>query len=275
MRAWLNWMSWAVAIIASALLVQAFIESTQYHLKVAQLYSAMVTRSLPLPATVYELLLLAPYMAVGLLAITAYENLDYQLSKFATWREDRRNRVTLKTDRLILRPVVPDDAIHLLPAYSDEENMRYWDAPPITSVSVLAAKFRNFWRQPRSNDFAVALRDTPGIAIGYFSFWRGVPDQAFIGYVFNPDAQGHGFAREAATALIEYAFETRKIGRLAAETDPENERSINLLTSIGFRQEGHIRSARKAPHGMTDYLVFGLLPGDHDGREAKSETAEA
>lgn len=60
-----------------------------------------------------------------------------------------------------------------------------------------------------------------------------------VGYVFNPDYQGKGYATEAVKAIFEYAFETLKAHRIVAGTNVLNEKSWRLLERLGMRREAH------------------------------------
>ena len=50
--------------------------------------------------------------------------------------------------------------------------------------------------------------------------WRSVADrQGEIGYIFNPDIHGHGYATEAARALLGSASRTSGLHRIYARCD--------------------------------------------------------
>ena len=51
--------------------------------------------------------------------------------------------------------------------------------------------------------------------------------------------QGQGFATEAVSCLLNYAFLTFDLHRIIAITDCENEASVALLERLGMRREGH------------------------------------
>lgn len=61
-----------------------------------------------------------------------------------------------------------------------------------------------------------------------------------IGFVFNRDYWGHGYASESCKALIERAF-SKGVHRIYAECDPDNKSSWKLLEALGFQREAHFR----------------------------------
>jgi [ribosomal protein S5]-alanine N-acetyltransferase len=65
---------------------------------------------------------------------------------------------------------------------------------------------------------------------------EGLPD-ADIGYALLPQHERQGYAREAAQATLAFAFDTAKLARVLAITDPANAASSRLLESIGLRFE--------------------------------------
>jgi len=56
-----------------------------------------------------------------------------------------------------------------------------------------------------------------------------------IGYALAPRYWGHGYAREAAGAVLAYARDTLKLPCLVAITDPDNQVSIALLGKLGLQ----------------------------------------
>ena len=61
-----------------------------------------------------------------------------------------------------------------------------------------------------------------------------------IGYVFNKEYWGNGYARESCAALMKKAF-AEGVHRIFAECDPDNLGSWKLLENLGFTREAHLR----------------------------------
>jgi [ribosomal protein S5]-alanine N-acetyltransferase len=62
---------------------------------------------------------------------------------------------------------------------------------------------------------------------------------AEIGITISHLEQKKGYAKEALIGILAFLFDTIGIHRVVEIADTENTASINLLKSIGFRQEGH------------------------------------
>ena len=55
-----------------------------------------------------------------------------------------------------------------------------------------------------------------------------------IGFHLNREFWGYGYAKEAASAIIDYALNSLSVGRLAAGHHPQNISSKKLLASLNF-----------------------------------------
>jgi [ribosomal protein S5]-alanine N-acetyltransferase len=65
------------------------------------------------------------------------------------------------------------------------------------------------------------------------------PGFAELGITISDRHQRNGFAREAMQGLIRYLFDEKKIECIVETVDAENEASIRLLKSLGFRELVH------------------------------------
>lgn len=62
---------------------------------------------------------------------------------------------------------------------------------------------------------------------------------AEIGITISHFEQKKGYAKEVLLGVLTFLFDTKNILRVVEIVDAENIASINLLKSIGFKQEGH------------------------------------
>jgi len=87
---------------------------------------------------------------------------------------------------------------------------------------------------------AIELKAT-GSLIGDCYFTVNALDhrQAEIGCTLSREFQGHGYAIEAVSYFLDYAFHTFDLHRIIAITDCENSASVALLERLGMRREGH------------------------------------
>jgi [ribosomal protein S5]-alanine N-acetyltransferase len=62
---------------------------------------------------------------------------------------------------------------------------------------------------------------------------------AEIGITISHLEQKKGYAKEVLIGVLTFLFDTKEIHRVVEIVDAENIASINLLKSVGFKQEGH------------------------------------
>lgn len=87
---------------------------------------------------------------------------------------------------------------------------------------------------------AIELKSTATL-IGdcYFTINALDHQQAEIGFTLSREYQGYGYATEAVSCFLNYAFHTFDLHRIIAITDCENRASVALLERLGMRREGH------------------------------------
>ena len=166
--------------------------------------------------------------------------------------------MTISTPRLTLRRFTPDDADALFDVFSRPEVARWSGAgTPMTDVSEAVARIDRMPARtgdhPAAGIFAVVPKDDPrvmGMAVllpipASNGFDR---DDLEVGWHLHPDAWGHGYATEAATALLDRAF-AADVAEVYAVTDPENVRSQAVcrrlgMTDLGLRTDWYDRELR-------------------------------
>jgi len=65
------------------------------------------------------------------------------------------------------------------------------------------------------------------------------PREAEVGFTLARSHHGKGYATEALTGLLPYAFESFPLHRVVAVTDALNASAAALLERVGMRREGH------------------------------------
>lgn len=73
---------------------------------------------------------------------------------------------------------------------------------------------------------------------------RDTLDDVDLGYAFLPAYRSSGYAREAATGVVEYGRRDHGLRRVVAITTPDNLSSIRVLEGVGFSFE---RSVQLSP----------------------------
>ncbi len=168
--------------------------------------------------------------------------------------------------RMRLRGPRADDADALFALYSDPAVMRYWSRPPMSTRSEaegLIAEILDAFAQRTMLNWMVTQRDDEAV-VGTCTLFRFDPRhrRAEIGYSLRSDLWGRGYAREAVTLALDWAFATLGLHRIEADIDPRNDASRALLQRLGFVSEGLLRERYFVGEAVSDTEIFGLLAED-------------
>ncbi len=142
----------------------------------------------------------------------------------------------MDTERLILRRYMKQDLKDLYEYLSNPEVVKYEPYKPMTMEEV---ESNLEWRISTDEMIAVELKGINKM-IGNVYLGKRDFDSLEIGYVFNQEYWGKGYAEESCKALIERAF-AGGIHRIFAECDPENSSSWKLLETLGFVREAYFQ----------------------------------
>lgn len=140
---------------------------------------------------------------------------------------------TISTPRLILRPAEPSDVSEFTRLWIDPDVRRFLGGP--VAEHQLSTYQQHFVGRP--NLFTVVTRQQSTV-LGSVSI---DPKSRFDGrrevsYSFLPEHWGQGYAREAVTAVVSWAFDHVPSGdpSVIAVTQEANSRSCRLLEDIGM-----------------------------------------
>lgn len=147
--------------------------------------------------------------------------------------------IRLETERLILRVPRIEDFERYAELLGNEEAARY-----IGGQLPRAAAWRRFLQMPGAwvvQGFAMfsVVEKASGRWLGQVGPWRpeGWPGNE-VGWAFHPDSWGRGYAAEAATAAIDWAFDTLGWDAVIHCIDPANVASQKLAQRLGSRNRG-------------------------------------
>lgn len=85
------------------------------------------------------------------------------------------------------------------------------------------------------------LRKSDELIIGDGGF-KGKPDsnkEVEVGYGLLESAWGLGYATEAVQGLLDWAFNTKAVDKIVAETELDNIGSIRVLEKVGMKKTGN------------------------------------
>lgn len=157
----------------------------------------------------------------------------------------------LKTDRLLLRPLVIEDDKEILALRSNEKVNTYLDRTPDKTIE----DSRIFIHNILKNSFvywAITIHDQLIGTICLFDF-EGNAGKAEIGFELLPEHQGKGIMHEAVSKVISYSFETIHLVLLEGYVHKDNVPSQKLLEKLNFKQQtNHMNN------NETNFILFKL-----------------
>ncbi|EHI99571.1 GCN5-related N-acetyltransferase [Clostridium sp. DL-VIII] len=145
----------------------------------------------------------------------------------------------IETERLTIRRFKGDDWKDFYEYVSNEEVLKFEPYKPFSEEETKNEAIRRttdpaFW--------AVCLEENNKL-IGNIYFAEGNFNTWEIGYVFNLNYWGNGYATESCKALMNYAFKDLKVRRIIAKCDPTNLNSWTVLERLTMRREGHLKES--------------------------------
>lgn len=147
----------------------------------------------------------------------------------------------LSTPRLLLRRIIPDDLHHIYQGLSDPQVIQYYGVsyrtPEETQLQMdwyahLEASGSGHWWAICSQE------DKTFMGASGLNNLQQIHRKTELGFWLLPAYWGRGFAHEAVSAILEYAFQTLGLHRVEAQVEPENEACKRLLTHLHFSYEG-------------------------------------
>jgi RimJ/RimL family protein N-acetyltransferase len=181
---------------------------------------------------------------------------------------------SLAGSRVILRRHIPANLGAFLRWYSDAEVARltrYQDGPmrPEEIERFFTARALG----PESLSLAVHIRETDRL-IGTCALSQLDSDNGSALYhitIGEKDAWGHGYGTEATRLMLDHAFGTLNLHRIALSVFSFNERAIRSYRSCGFVVEGRAREAIWRDGQWWDEVSMSVLKSDWEALRARPD----
>jgi RimJ/RimL family protein N-acetyltransferase len=147
---------------------------------------------------------------------------------------------SLRTPRLNLRPLLPEEAGVLHRIYQSEGVLRYFPnpaPPPLEKLQRFVAGQQAHWEEHGYGNWGI-LPDGEREIIG----WAGLqylPElgETEVGFLLDRPFWGKGYATEAALASLRFGFEGFNLDHIIALVHPENLASRRVIEKCGLTYE--------------------------------------
>ncbi|MFD0940817.1 GNAT family N-acetyltransferase [Pedobacter boryungensis] len=168
----------------------------------------------------------------------------------------------LITERLTLRQLSTNDGQAIFALRSDTEINKYLGRQPSKTIEDALNFINGVNENIQKNNsvyWVITLIDTKEvvgtICLYEFSLQK---NSCEIGYELMTKFQGQGIMKEAATAVIDFAFKPLQFQKITAFTHNDNQNSTKLLEQLNF-----IKSADAEE--MLDFTTFSLINSLNQG----------
>jgi RimJ/RimL family protein N-acetyltransferase len=171
----------------------------------------------------------------------------------------------METARLIVRPWRAADRAPYLATCNTEAVTAHLGGP--ASVEEIDDALDRIRASQKQNGFSfwAVERKSDGAFLGYCGLkiandgGSPIDGEVEIGWRLSADAQGQGYATEAAAACLEWAWANLDIARIVAITVPANVRSWRVMERIGMTRRADLDFAhpRFAPdHPLSRHITY-------------------
>jgi RimJ/RimL family protein N-acetyltransferase len=153
--------------------------------------------------------------------------------------------IVLETERLILRRLSDADADFILDLLNQPSFLRYIGDKGVRNIDDAVKYIQTgpiaSYERFGFGLYLAELKET-SLPIGMCGLLKrdALPDPD-VGFAFLPDYWSHGYAFEAASAVMNYGREVLGLPRIVAITALDNNASIKLLGKIGLKFEGVLK----------------------------------
>lgn len=172
----------------------------------------------------------------------------------------------LQTRRLLLRGFTLADAPHVQRLAGDRAiadttlNIPHPYGPGVAEQWI--ASHRGMEERGTGVTWAVVMRDAESVIGAVGLTIKAETTRAELGYWIGKPYWNHGFATEAAAAVVAYAFDTLGLHRVHACHLARNPASGRVMQKIGMTREGTLREHVRKWGVFEDVVVYGVLSHD-------------
>ncbi len=177
--------------------------------------------------------------------------------------------VAIETERLILRDWREADIAPFVRHTNTEPVMRWLGG--VQTEEKLAAIVRDRlmrWQRERGFTFWLVERKQDQEVLGFCGIkladQSGSPIEGMheVGWRLREDAWGQGYAREAATAALDHAFDALGADRVVAITFKENQASWGLMERLGMTRRPELDHDDPRFPDLNPCIIYDIRPGE-------------
>lgn len=172
----------------------------------------------------------------------------------------------LETERIILRPMVQDDAAVRYEIFANPATVDILGADPYADLAAAERQVAAYQKMAAVNfsrHWTLALKTT-GLAFGFCDVYLPSPHLrplavCEVAFGLVTPYRGYGYMAEALMSCLDHMIRDAHFFRFEASVSPANEASKQLLARLGFKLEGVQRQKWVWANQRHDMLGYALL----------------
>ena len=184
-------------------------------------------------------------------------------------REEIKDALTLRTERLLLRVVRVHSAVEVTDylvrnrafhkPFHQPHTDRYFT---VEEQKLYIQSDLRAYETGAGFPFWISKKTEPNRIIGRVSFYdvlRGALLSCHVGYHMDVSEVDKGYMKEALRAGIDYMFQKQRLHRIQADVMPGNLPSMSTVESCGFRLQGLNEKYMNIDGVWRDHLCYAIL----------------
>ncbi|SOD19842.1 GNAT family N-acetyltransferase [Pedobacter xixiisoli] len=172
---------------------------------------------------------------------------------------------TIKTDRLLLRKIIPEDIQNIYKGLSHPDVIKYYG---ISFTSLEATEEQMTWyRELEESETGIwwaicSLDGQTFYGASGFNNLSKVHKKAEIGFWLLPEFWGKGLMQEAFPLICNYGFETLGLNRIEGFVDNDNLNCKKAIEKLNFKHEGTMRDCEIKDGNFLSVDIYSKLKSD-------------
>ena len=175
---------------------------------------------------------------------------------------------SLKTERLVLEDLTPDDLASIQRIARNRDVMKYvliWLENDEQVAGFVQHAIDESQRKDR-RDYVLAARRLGSqafVGLTFIGIDPGEPGTAEVGYVLLPEYWGAGYASEILRAYLAFGFGPLALHRVYGKCDELNLASAHVMEKCGLAYEGTLREHVWLRDHWRSTRYYGMLVGEY------------
>lgn len=171
----------------------------------------------------------------------------------------------IKTNRLLLRPIKPEDIQHIYKGLSHPDVIKFYG---VSFTSLAATQEQMTWYKDLEQSgtgiwWAICSIDGEAFyGAGGFNNLNKKHQKAEIGFWLLPEFWGQGLMQEAFPLICDYGFETLGLNRIEGFVDNDNLSCKKAIEKLNFKHEGTMRDCEVKDGKFLSVDIYSKLKTD-------------